>query len=72
MAQKLIKGIVSQDLEVCFLIRLDSSDSGTPNRTGSFLLLGQFRVEFLIIRSFAVVIFPVIESWLRDRPQLIS
>jgi hypothetical protein len=31
-----LKGIVSRDLEVCFLLLLDSSDIATPDGTGSF------------------------------------
>jgi hypothetical protein len=37
-----IKGIVSQDFEVCFLVPLDSSDITTPDGTGSF-----FKVDFM-------------------------
>jgi hypothetical protein len=31
-----MKGIVSQDLEVCFLVPLDCSDIATPDKTGLF------------------------------------
>jgi hypothetical protein len=31
-----IKGIVSRDFEVCFLVPLDSSDIANPSGTGSF------------------------------------
>jgi hypothetical protein len=36
LAALLIKGIVSRDFEVCFLVPLDSSDIATPDGTGSF------------------------------------
>jgi hypothetical protein len=32
-----LKGIVSRDFEVCFLVPLDSSDIAIPDGTGSFL-----------------------------------
>jgi hypothetical protein len=38
-----IKGIVSQDFEVCFLVPLDSSDIATPSGAGSFF----FKVDFV-------------------------
>jgi hypothetical protein len=64
-----LKGIVSQDFELYFLTPLDSSDSATLDGTGSFF----FKVvKFLIIRALAVVVFPVSESRLRERPQLTS
>jgi hypothetical protein len=31
-----LKGIVSRDFEVCFLVPLDSSDIATPSGAGSF------------------------------------
>jgi hypothetical protein len=34
-----IKGIVSRDFEVCFLVPLDSSDIATPSGAGSFFFL---------------------------------
>jgi hypothetical protein len=70
----LLKGIVSRDFEVCFLIPWDSSDIATPDGMGSmfFFLSRRFCVEFLIFRTLAVVVFSVSESRLRELPQLIS
>jgi hypothetical protein len=39
----LFKGIVSRDLEVCFLVPFDSSDIATPDRMGPFF----FKVDFV-------------------------
>jgi hypothetical protein len=50
------KGIVSRDFELCFLVPLDSSDIATPSGAGSFFLR-RFRVEFLIFRALALVVF---------------
>jgi hypothetical protein len=38
-----VKGIVSQDFEVCLLVPLDSSDIATPARTCFFF----FKVDFV-------------------------
>jgi hypothetical protein len=64
------KRIVSRDFEVCFLVLLDSSDIATPD--GTVFLKSRFRDEFSIIQALALVVFPVSESQLRERPQLIS
>jgi hypothetical protein len=37
-----VKGIVSRDFEVCFLVPLDSSDIATPSGTGSFFSKADF------------------------------
>jgi hypothetical protein len=68
----LLKGIVSRDFEVCFLVALDSSDIATPSGTGSFFKKSRFRVEFLIVRALALVVFAVYESRLSVHPGLIS
>jgi hypothetical protein len=65
-----LKGIVSRDFEVCFLVQLDSSDIATHDRTGSFFLKS-ISCRILDYLAFAVVVFAVSESWLRERPQLI-
>jgi hypothetical protein len=53
-----------------FLILLDSSDIATPD--GTIFFKKSVLCRILIIRALAVVVFPVSESWLRKRPQLIS
>jgi hypothetical protein len=67
-----VKGIVSRDFEVCFLIPLDSSDVATPSGAGFFFFKRRFHVEFLIFRALALVVFAGHESRLRARPGLIS
>jgi hypothetical protein len=67
-----IKGIVSRDFEVCFLVPLDRSDIATPAGTGLFEKKSRFLVEFLIFRALALVVFAVSESQLREQPGLIS
>jgi hypothetical protein len=42
-----LKGIVSRDFKVCFLVPLDSSDIATPDRTGSF-----FKIKLISCRIF--------------------
>jgi hypothetical protein len=42
-----VKGIVSRDFEVCFLVPLDSSDIAMPDGTGSF-----FRIKSISCRIF--------------------
>jgi hypothetical protein len=67
-----IKGIVSRDLKVYFLVPLDTSGIATPDRTGLFLFYkSRFRVEFFIIWALVLVVFSVSESRLREQPQLI-
>jgi hypothetical protein len=44
----LLKGIVSRDFEVCFLIPLNSSDIATPSGVGSFFLKVDFVLNFRI------------------------
>jgi hypothetical protein len=59
---RIIKGIVSRDFEVCFLVPLDSSDIATPSFAGSFFLKSRFCDEFLIFLALALVVFAVYES----------
>jgi hypothetical protein len=66
-----LKGIVSRDFELCFLVPLDSSDIATPSGT-VFFFVSRFRVEFSIFWALALVVFAGHESQLRARPGLIS
>jgi hypothetical protein len=50
-----IKGKVSRDFEVCFLVALDSPDIATPVGTGSFLKIKSILCQ--IFRSLALLVF---------------
>jgi hypothetical protein len=68
------KGIVSRDFEVCFFIRLDSSDIATPDGTGS-VFLQSILCRIFDYSGLGSSNFPcerISASQLREQPQLIS
>jgi hypothetical protein len=67
-----LKGMVSRDFEVCFLVPLDSSDIATPSGAGSFLFKKSILCQIFDFWALALVVFTVYESRLSVRPGLIS
>jgi hypothetical protein len=61
-----IKGIVSRDFEVCFLVLLDCSDIATPAGTGSFFKIKSISCRIFDFSGLALVVFAVSESRLRE------